>query len=298
MATSGQAVPGPAGRRSDAVSVNRGSPVVIPPLQLTPLSATLLATLDDAGEGWIALTDARGRFTSVSTGMADALGVAPAALLEQPFAAVVGEAVASEREAAARECLARNAPLRLMGMIRGIWTTTTYRVLPDAPPPHAVIVVARMQCVAAMHDAGADAPGADRAAACGDCGEPGLTVRLAAAHDLGALSILTPRELEVLRYLSEGLTTPEIAKILHRSPRTIQWHRMSLGVKLRVSSRVDLARIAIRAGLNHAPLHVLSDKLAPDDLDHPARPRTGGLTAAPASRASATDPARPAFPNA
>ena len=68
-------------------------------------------------------------------------------------------------------------------------------------------------------------------------------------NDLGALSSLTPRELEILYLIGQGLATADIAKQLHRSEKTVEWHRVSLGTKLGVSNRVELARIAIRCGL-------------------------------------------------
>jgi DNA-binding CsgD family transcriptional regulator len=68
-------------------------------------------------------------------------------------------------------------------------------------------------------------------------------------NDLGALSSLTPRELEILYLIGQGLATADIAKQLHRSEKTVEWHRVSLGNKLGVSNRVELARIAIRCGL-------------------------------------------------
>lgn len=80
---------------------------------------------------------------------------------------------------------------------------------------------------------------------------PSLTyeVRRAKVDDYGPLAKLTARELEVLRLIAEGCTTAEIARRLHRSVKTVEWHRVSLGSKLGVSNRVELARIAIRAGL-------------------------------------------------
>lgn len=68
-------------------------------------------------------------------------------------------------------------------------------------------------------------------------------------NDLGSLASLTPRELEILFLIGQGLATSEIAKQLHRSEKTVEWHRVSLGNKLGVSNRVELARIAIQSGL-------------------------------------------------
>ncbi len=71
----------------------------------------------------------------------------------------------------------------------------------------------------------------------------------AQAEDWGPLSKLTERERDVLALIGEGMSTAEIAKRFHRSVKTIEWHRVSLGDKLGVANRVELAHIAIRAGL-------------------------------------------------
>lgn len=88
----------------------------------------------------------------------------------------------------------------------------------------------------------------------------GLSVRVVAPASLdpGPLSDLTIRELEVLRLIGQGLTTREIAKALHRSERTVNFHRENLGRKLEVKSRVQLARIAVLAGLESMPPEDLS----------------------------------------
>lgn len=64
-----------------------------------------------------------------------------------------------------------------------------------------------------------------------------------------ALETLTPREREILTMIGEGDSLPEIAHKLHRSLKTIESHRLSLGRKLNASNRVELAKIAISAGL-------------------------------------------------
>ncbi|HLP85479.1 MAG TPA: LuxR C-terminal-related transcriptional regulator [Phycisphaerales bacterium] len=74
------------------------------------------------------------------------------------------------------------------------------------------------------------------------------TVR-AKNNDAGKLSNLTTREVEILKLIGLGLSTIDIAKHLGRSVKTIEWHRVSLGEKLGVVNRVELARIAIAAGL-------------------------------------------------
>ena len=61
---------------------------------------------------------------------------------------------------------------------------------------------------------------------------------------------LTDREVEVLRYVSRGLSKKEIAGILNLSVRTIDTHVRNVMDKLGIHDRVELARYAIREGLS------------------------------------------------
>jgi DNA-binding NarL/FixJ family response regulator len=72
--------------------------------------------------------------------------------------------------------------------------------------------------------------------------------RLAAEGSTRA-STLTPRELEVLRYIARGLSKKDIASIMHLSVKTVDNHSTSLMTKLNIHDRVELARYAIREGL-------------------------------------------------
>ena len=78
--------------------------------------------------------------------------------------------------------------------------------------------------------------------------------------DEGPIGTLSPRERAVLSLIGAGMSTAQIAKTLDRSVKTIENQRNSLGRKLNVSNRVELARIALDSGLtpptannNHAP---------------------------------------------
>jgi len=59
---------------------------------------------------------------------------------------------------------------------------------------------------------------------------------------------LTPREVEILRLLPRGLSTPEIAGILCISPRTVQTHLSNLYAKLRVGGRAEAITFAVSHG--------------------------------------------------
>ncbi|MDI9404781.1 MAG: response regulator transcription factor [Limnohabitans sp.] len=66
------------------------------------------------------------------------------------------------------------------------------------------------------------------------------------------LESLTQRELEVLRLIGKGMSRGEIGNELARSPKTIDGHQERIMKKLRVTTRAELLRFAIREGLAQA----------------------------------------------
>jgi len=60
---------------------------------------------------------------------------------------------------------------------------------------------------------------------------------------------LTPRELELLRYLGRAMSRKEVAKVMHLSAHTIDRHTTNLMQKLGIHNRAELCRFAIREGL-------------------------------------------------
>ena len=60
---------------------------------------------------------------------------------------------------------------------------------------------------------------------------------------------LTPRELEVVKLIAEGLKGEEIAEQLFISGKTVDRHRANVLEKLGMRNRVELTRYAIRRGL-------------------------------------------------
>jgi DNA-binding NarL/FixJ family response regulator len=63
------------------------------------------------------------------------------------------------------------------------------------------------------------------------------------------LKLLTPREIEVLRLIAEGLSTKEIAAQLDISFKTVVSHRSHLLEKLGIHESATLVRLAVRAGI-------------------------------------------------
>jgi DNA-binding NarL/FixJ family response regulator len=107
-----------------------------------------------------------------------------------------------------------------------------------------------------------DVVGAVRAAHAGEILLPrsvvfGIAQRVAAARERGAsrapIEQLTPRELEVLRALSEGLSSREICDRLYIAPNTLRTHVQNIMGKLRVHSKLEAVAFALRHRLVEPP---------------------------------------------
>nr|WP_228035594.1 response regulator transcription factor [Oculatella sp. LEGE 06141] len=61
--------------------------------------------------------------------------------------------------------------------------------------------------------------------------------------------VLTPREIEVLGMLAEGLGNKAIAKRLSISEHTVKFHISSIFTKFGVSSRTEAVMLGARQGL-------------------------------------------------
>ena len=73
-----------------------------------------------------------------------------------------------------------------------------------------------------------------------------ISAALAIRQKLGEL---TPRQLQVLRLVAEGHSTPEIARRLRLSAKTVETHRTELMKRLGIHDVVRLVRYALRVGL-------------------------------------------------
>jgi DNA-binding NarL/FixJ family response regulator len=60
---------------------------------------------------------------------------------------------------------------------------------------------------------------------------------------------LTPTERQILQLISEGKSTKQIAKILHKSPKTIDSRRRQIADKVGASGVAELTKYAIREGI-------------------------------------------------
>ncbi|OFY86054.1 MAG: hypothetical protein A3F72_19420 [Bacteroidetes bacterium RIFCSPLOWO2_12_FULL_35_15] len=71
------------------------------------------------------------------------------------------------------------------------------------------------------------------------------------AHEkhTSSISLLSYREIEVLKHVANGLSNNEIAKKLYISPKTVDTHRSNIMQKLHIHNVVGLVKYAIKSGL-------------------------------------------------
>ena len=81
--------------------------------------------------------------------------------------------------------------------------------------------------------------------------------RVAASRERGEdrriVEPLTPREMEVLRALTDGLSTPEICERLYIAPNTLRTHVQNIMGKLRVHSKLEAVAFALKNRLVEPP---------------------------------------------
>lgn len=72
----------------------------------------------------------------------------------------------------------------------------------------------------------------------------------AECNDWGHLLPLSLREIEVMRLVGQGLSSPEVGTRLGRSVKTIENHRLSISSKLGFNNRAGLVRAALQSGVS------------------------------------------------
>ncbi|MCC6426094.1 MAG: PAS and helix-turn-helix domain-containing protein [Phycisphaerales bacterium] len=203
-----------------------------------PAARILWEALTQDTPAEILLLSPQGKIVQANPQAEGFLGADRGALAGTQYRDLYPDAVASERLAYISEVARTGRRIVLEGVVKGAWRQTTLRQI-SLPDVH-VLLINRPSAISA-----------------GDAGHPREPVepsirgeRIRAKHDdLGELAALTVREREILALIGRGLSTVEIAEHLGRSVKTIEWHRVSLGNKLGITNRVELAHIALRAGL-------------------------------------------------
>lgn len=199
------------------------------------------AITDDTGCA-VALLSTTGQVRVCNTTCATTLDrQAPADLIGTRLTEALPPSMVSAHKRAQQQAIDAQQPVVIDGPFGGRRSLATYRLLHTAEDTFLLLVIAAWTPDAQI------AQGQD-------------TIVITASED-GPLADLTPRELDVLRGIAAGFSTSEIAHALHRSVKTIEGHRVSLGNKLNVRNRVQLAQLAWLWGVT--PLTMPSDPSAP-----------------------------------
>jgi LuxR family transcriptional regulator, maltose regulon positive regulatory protein len=184
--------------------------------------------------------DALALFTRVRLALGDLEGAAEAAAALEPIAASIGTRPLLGAAAAAR------------GQVAGA------RQDHSAARSHLETAIDHFERCGLPYEASRTR--LDLAACLEALGRPGEAARQAdmakaRLRELGAMAPreavgpLSPREMEVLRQVAEGLSDPEIGRRLHISPHTVHRHVSNIHAKLGVSSRAAAAAQAVKLGL-------------------------------------------------
>ena len=64
-------------------------------------------------------------------------------------------------------------------------------------------------------------------------------------RDPSTIDELTPQELQIARFVAQGMANKEVAAQLFLSPRTIDFHLRNVFSKLGIKSRTQLARMPL-----------------------------------------------------
>ncbi len=212
-----------------------------PSLSTTSDAAMLWEALFFASKSPVSIIDINGQFLAANDLLEQSFHVPPGGLVGRNMSEFMTPEMLADRLEVIRRVSATGQPENMVGRTWGVEMQCAIR--PLTTPPGGVPRVLHV---------------------IGFAGRPsnGVTITPLKHHDMGVLEKLTLREREVLALIGEGLPTAEIAARLHRSVKTIEWHRASLGTKLNASNRVELAQIALRLGLvkNWAESHPFEEE--------------------------------------
>lgn len=143
-------------------------------------------------------------------------------------------AFVQERLELIRRVLKENKPLAIHHVYHGTSICSTVWPIRDRTPPHdRVLVISRpgpMQSVDAIIPTAIETVSTNYI-------------------DFGPLNVLTKRELEVAVLVGHGLTVPQVAATLHRSPKTVERHKEAIAKKLCMHSQSQLVQVITTMGL-------------------------------------------------
>ncbi|EMI55191.1 PAS and helix-turn-helix domain-containing protein [Rhodopirellula sallentina] len=234
-------MPDPSSRQTSPDPTDRGTPQRVAPTrrdridppQIDPMSLWAAVT-QTAGVG-VCITDVEGRLLFVNdTAMllfSKATGIDYAGKKISDFHS---PEYAAERMAMIARVIEESKPLSITHVYHGKRICSNVWPIEDTSPPfNRVIVITR---TSGGHDEI-------------DTREPIEEVHTNFIG-LGPLDVLTRRELEVAILLGHGMSVPRVAKLLFRSPKTIERHKSSITQKLKLRGQSELVAMITEMGLD------------------------------------------------
>lgn len=188
-------------------------------------------------------SDARGRLIWANELFARLYcGVSAPEVIGRMFHDFVDAAKADERVEIARTTIAQSVRTHVHEIWGGIALDAVLLPLEasDEAPDGSLIAMIRREPSLSHGPLGLNA-------AADDAGD--VRVIRTRTWNLGPLDPLSRRELEILALIGEGLSNAQIAELVHRTVKTVEFHRASISAKTGIEGRVRLAQAAQRACL-------------------------------------------------
>lgn len=131
---------------------------------------------------------------------------------------------------------------------QGVWLPVV--AMDESPAPDAVVAAMRAGALDYLALPLEPARLADLIGRAGEEARAHAAARRRLVEARDRLARLSPREREVLDWLTEGTSNKEIARELAISPRTVEIHRANMMIKLGASHVSQAVRLRIEAGLD------------------------------------------------
>ncbi|MFG0241942.1 MAG: LuxR C-terminal-related transcriptional regulator [Phycisphaerales bacterium JB054] len=173
----------------------------------------------------VAVLHSTGRILDCNTACAHLLaGSDRAEVIDTPLTRFLTPAIGDVHRDAQKRTLLFGQPVLIDGPFARARSLATYRLLDTSGPSTLLLTLARWT------------PTHRR--------QSQIETITISAEQCGPLASLSEKELFVLRGIATGFSSAQIAEAMQRSIKTVERHRVSLGSKLHVRTRVELANIA------------------------------------------------------
>lgn len=185
-----------------------------------------------------ALYDAQGNRLATSPGFAHFFGLDPAHVDRHRIGRPPRDGWLSERGRFAQTTALTCRPMRSVEIGAGFRVESFYASVQDADLPDQFVLQTSRRVIRCVTEGPTVVSG-------------DLTYALHGTW--GAIDPLSRRQVEVLRLVTKGYGNDRIGHAIGRTKRAVEWHIRGLFAKLKVTDRVHLHIVGMRAGLDDIP---------------------------------------------